>query len=723
MINQQISSQSRRSTAHNLRLVLIVLSATTAVVTIWLLVAYQFERSRLTAMAYANAWQQAQDVATTLGQSFGSTMAIATTLADDLTSGLQPYPTIEKRLQAEVTRRPDIDGLAITFEPYVYADDLRLYQMYIYKKNDTFEILDGATYDYTIPPGDDPDAPQTQWYHTPLKNGPVWNEPFLATGAGKILIEYGVPFFRTDPASGQQVAAGVVSVDYSLQDMRTLIGSMELGRTGYAFVFSAAGALLSNPVSERVTQQTIFETPDFQNNADLRAAAQKALSGIAEAVETSDPVTGETLWVFFMPIETTGWVIGIVLKQAEFLPNARTNLYDQVAILLSLAAFLIFGSAVVLRVERGSSRRFWAVVIAAGVIMTSVMGLTAVLGRQVINDTGNDTGVQITNQATLHSYLADYANTLKRTTVTAPVYIRTGVLIQSMRFADPTALVINGYVWQRIPRNTDQEITPGFIFPQLIDEPMQIEEVLRQEHQDSDVIVWSVVATLRQVLDPVRFPLDMHDLQIRLMPADLTTNVVLIPDLESYGPPVPGVMTGLEQNIWINDWVVNGSWYSFQLQNYNTNFGLTNRLMNDIPELSLTIRASRRFLGPFIAYLLPGLVAALMIFAFLLNDQKPDEPQEIVTALNYTAALFFVIVLMHATLRDRVAAISLTYLEYLYLLLYVAIVAVGINTFFVVRYPQFPLVRFRNNLVVKLLYWPAILLVLLAVTLWLFVYR
>ena len=64
-------------------------------------------------------------------------------------------------------------------------------------------------------------------------------------------------------------------------------------------------------------------------------------------------------------------------------------------------------------------------------------------------------------------------------------------------------------------------------------------------------------------------------------------------------------------------------------------------------------------------------VAGVMVFGYLLNGNKPDEPEEIVTALSYTAALFFVIAVVHATLRESAAAIGLTYLEYLYLFLYV----------------------------------------------------
>lgn len=65
----------------------------------------------------------------------------------------------------------------------------RLYQVY-WSKNPAgdFTLLQGATYDYTLPPDQPPPAPQTDWYHTPLTQGASWNEPFLATGAGEALV-------------------------------------------------------------------------------------------------------------------------------------------------------------------------------------------------------------------------------------------------------------------------------------------------------------------------------------------------------------------------------------------------------------------------------------------------------------------------------------------------------------------------------------------------------
>ena len=43
--------------------------------------------------------------------------------------------------------------------------------------------------------------------------------------------------------------AGVVTVDYSLQNIRSLMAGLELGATGYGFVFTAAAGISPIPSS------------------------------------------------------------------------------------------------------------------------------------------------------------------------------------------------------------------------------------------------------------------------------------------------------------------------------------------------------------------------------------------------------------------------------------------------------------------------------------------
>jgi hypothetical protein len=94
----------------------------------------------------------------------------------------------------------------------------------------------------------------------------------------------------------------------------------------------------------------------------------------------------------------------------------------------------------------------------------------------------------------------------------------------------------------------------------------------------------------------------------------------------------------------------------------------------------------------------------------------------LVAAPSYAAALFFVIVLGHTALREGIAAVKITYLEYLYVLLYALLLLVVIDAFLVVRRPGAVLIHYRNNLIPKLLYWPVAAVALLLATLGTFVY-
>jgi len=110
-----------------------------------------------------------------------------------------------------------------------------------------------------------------------------------------------------------------------------------------------------------------------------------------------------------------------------------------------------------------------------------------------------------------------------------------------------------------------------------------------------------------------------------------------------------------------------------------------------------------------------------MMFAFISGDPKVGDQEEIISTLGFTAALFFVIAITHTALRETVAAVGITYLENLFLLLYLIIILASINSFLLVR-ADIPLLSFRNNLISKLGYWPLIATVMLVATLGTFVY-
>lgn len=692
-------------------ILLLIVTGLSLLGTLYLTYDYFTRRDQLQDEAFNTAQSQAITAADEIGAAFGELVTIAEGLAGELSDGSLAYTDIEARMRNVVTARPDVYGIAITFEPFVYNPDVRLFQTYVFQQEDgTFETLEGATYDYTRRATSEGDT-STAWYTDTIDEGAQWHEPFFATGAGKILVEYGTPFY---PVGADENAdpAGIVSIDYTLADVRDLMRELELGATGYGFVLTDQGTFLAHPIAELAVNSAIF---DIANNAALIDTARNAIGGNRDFVEIDDPVSGEPTWYFFEPIATTDWTMGVVLNRAQFQPPPLQTVREQMTIALAFAGTIFLGLSTVFHFDRYRLTNFWAISATFSILCVVLIVLAWVLTNQL--DTQG--GVSITSQSELRRYIEG---------IESPdgifgdlELIPTGIHIQSLQFPDPTSVTFNGYVWQTYAEDSD--LVRGFAFPQQIGEESTLEEVQREVVNGRELIVWYVGVTLRQVYDTTRFPFDHRHIQIRIVPADLNAHAIVTPDLDAYELITPTLMPGVDSQANINNWTLESSRFSYEQQDTITSFGFADQVSTGSDhELRFSVRAQRVYLGPFIAYLLPGTIAAMMTFGYLLSGRRVGDDDEIVGALNYAAALFFVVAVIHTALRDQIAAVGITYMEYVYILLYLAIIAVAMNIFFAARFPDWAIVRYQNNLLPKVLYWPLFAGVMLIATLLIFVY-
>jgi hypothetical protein len=240
------------------------------------------DRDRREQAALAAARSRSTEAAAKIEACVRDARAVADDIARGLSTGELPYSEVRQRVRKECEARGDVDGIAVAFEPFVYNPARRLYQEYLSRKPDgSLSLLEGATYDYTLPPSTSAEQPKTAWYHTPLTAGPTWQEPFLATGAGRVLIEYGVPFFRKNETARP---AGVVTIDFSLGQLQELLARLELGDTGYGIVCTAKGTFLAHPDRSRVVHGSAFDAADGIDRR-LEDAIRRALAGESGAVE------------------------------------------------------------------------------------------------------------------------------------------------------------------------------------------------------------------------------------------------------------------------------------------------------------------------------------------------------------------------------------------------------------------------------------------------------
>ena len=132
----------------------------------------------------------------------------------------------------------------------------------------------------------------------------------------------------------------------------------------------------------------------------------------------------------------------------------------------------------------------------------------------------------------------------------------------------------------------------------------------------------------------------------------------------------------------------------------------------------------RKFENAFIVYLLPLFLVAALLFAALLTISNEDELSSrfgfnTSGFIGACSALFFVVMLAHIQLREQFASSSIVYIEYFYILMYALLVIATANVYLFSLRPRrgFSFILYEDNIIVKVAYWPVVLICLIIITL------
>ncbi len=297
--------------------------------------------------------------------------------------------------------------------------------------------------------------------------------------------------------------------------------------------------------------------------------------------------------------------------------------------------------------------------------------------------------------------------------------VSTGVFIQSLEFEDANDVNLSGYIWQRYDRTNYPE-PPGIVFPERVESvnsilPEPKNETYRVIVKNWEVVGWYFEVTLRQTFDYRKFPLDHKTVWIRMWPSDFLHRLPLIPDFGAYRSTGLDDTFGIDEDIVLGNWQIEETFFDYHLPDYDTNFGLMDSEQNPklFPELYFNIVLKRNFINEFIIYLIPLLTVAVLLFLILLAATNEKEKAEkfdfsILGVIGVNSALFFVVIIAHIQLRREFLGSGLVYLEYFYLVMYIVILAVTLDAYLVSVGCQVKLLRYRDHLIPKLIYWPTL---------------
>lgn len=653
---------------------------------------------------------------------------IVDNLVADLESGSLSLEALDRRLKRDLSANTWMYGLGLAFEPYEVDPQVRLKSHYFVLGADNELKPAPVLYDYT--------EFKHEWYRKSLFEGKRWNEPYFGEASQELIAEYGAPFWLPGKNKASDEPSGVVFGNLSTGKLKNLV-AFEDENISYFYILSKEGRFIVHPDEDLVNSGvSIFERAWSKEDPALNSMAIHALRGESGFIDHVDTQTKDKSWIIFEPLEGLDWSLATVYDK-ERLGNQdilRQQWFRVItcftAVLVSFVALLAFMST-----HHVEKRFLWASLSASLFVFLGIAAFWWV--ADYYPELENDGELKVMSSSVLKEFENEQKKIALDLFIAEPKFVSTGVYLQSVEFAGANNVKITAYVWQRYQKGLHKGLSRGFILPEA--ESPSIEEAYRDVLDPSDpgcletniqlrdcgeTIGWYVSANLRQEFEYAAYPLDSQKVWLRFWHQAFKDNVILVPDLSAYTIPNPELKPGVQQGFVLPGWDIQSSWFSVNYQSFNTDFGhVSHSTFNNKPELYYNLNIQRKFLNPFVSRIIPIFLVAILMFLIVLISTKSSRVSEwlgfsasdVVLGLS---ALFFVVVINHSELRQSLQSPSIMYFEYFYFVTYTMLLFVAVSAVYIAKSDAIE--GKDENLVSKIMYWPALSVALFIVTYWVF---
>ena len=600
---------------------------------------------------------------------------------------------------------PLVLGVTVAFEPGQFQGRDR-YAPFFNKNRNEFQFVEDS-YDYTSGELD-----TTKWYtHIVEGRKAGWSDPYYAEAAEAMVVDYGAPLINS-----RGELTGIVDYAITLSDFTRIVDSLSVGESGYGFTYEPGGAILSHP-DPKYLMQSVFQLKDGKDESIL-AKMRDDPEGV---VEYNSTYTYKLSSFFFRALASTGWQSVLVFTEDDLLGASHQGRRKTMHVAIGISTFLIIALAFLLSVGRYNPQRLWWMVAAMSLIIMGNIVFIWYLNVTTDFSLLDDGEERIVNKTILTKYVDTYDRALYKLTRTNYHKVPTGIFLESYELTSFEASLI-GRLWMKFPKQLYEVAPPAFYFPDVsaVESRGLVSEIISEvESEDHVLVTWKFRATIEQKFSYQQFPFEQNDIRLVILYPDLSKNILLVPDLDSYGILNPSAMPGLNTEITVPSSETISSFFTFKTIDYNTTFG-NETPVNSHPALTFNMAAKRIFLSPFIANIVPILIIALIMFVVLCASSNDEDSRSGLTTMNViqsSAGFLFILLLAHVNERSRIETPEIAYIELFYFSMYVLITLQCIVLAMSLSGSGWRLFRYHDNLILKQAFWPTLLSTWFAVTL------
>lgn len=211
-------------------------------------------------------------------------------------------------LRKVVENNREIYGATIAFEPRAFDGSSLYFAPSFHKENGAvkFSYLGSPSYRYFF----------LDWYQIPKETGrPGWTEPYIVEGEGHMLMAtYSVPFYRT--LNGKRQLMGIVTADVSLEWLRNIVSSVKVLQTGYGFLLSKNGTVVTHPSRDLIMNETFFSIAETRGDRAMRDVGRRMIKGEKGLIPYRN-IHGTDCWMYYAPVPSSGWSLSVLFPRNE----------------------------------------------------------------------------------------------------------------------------------------------------------------------------------------------------------------------------------------------------------------------------------------------------------------------------------------------------------------------------------------------------------------------
>ena len=647
-----------------------------------------------------------------VGEVIDTADALALQMTNLTTEQRTNITRLDTMLTNTLSANHNFHGSSITFKPYEFSKDKPLFGRYIYRQNQgvVFSQIEDD-YDYT-----DSTHHMTDWYTKGITGESLWNGPYWDDAGHTTMMTYSSPFY--DKQTQKQL--GIVTIDVSINQLSHIILAMDLGSSGYPTLTTNDSTFIHHPGSMAEKHQRpksfqeIYEHTRHPEFAILVNAIKNKQSGIITKTKNKK---GDDAWLVYTPIANNGWSLQSMFIVADI--PVDMNQFRQELYIIATCWMIFIGLLVQTLLTPMTNAKLRISIVSGAVSVLLFAGIAALWNFEIQYPDDPDRNNSLTSSYEVDSYVDRYLAHQSKLMASSK-FVSTGLEVETMSLESSGALSLSGYLWLKYKHHKKE--------PDLFDEhslqfsQAQSNSFTLMHHQQApannkgmreNYQLFRFEAVVDSNNDQSNYPLELEHIALTLLPLTEVENLHLVPDLAAYHNKVPTFKPGLNRELSISGWDIIATYFSFNPDKQSSNLGIKIHAdQEQFPRLSYNIVIKRNFIDSFISNLTPLIVVAIVLFSITLLTQQ----MTIAEMFGIAVSMFFVVVFSHLSIRSTIAVGEIFYLEYFFLVIYVAILTVPINHFRITLNIPSRFLDYHDGVYFKALYWPLMLTTFFVIT-------